>query len=116
QDRLLESGFNRDPWDPDPDYTPSMEELYQAIAEALLNQDLITDEQLQNAIDSENWLDSELGQTVKRLAQRLANEGFIQPQGGPPGDVNDDQASGGGAGPEAPTSFTLTNKSIDFLG
>src|SRR5690606_28111642 len=54
QDRLLESGFNRDPWDPDPDYTPSMEELYQAIAEALFNQDLITDEQLQNAIDSDN--------------------------------------------------------------
>ena len=116
QDRLLESGFNRDPWDPDPDYTPSMEELYQAIAEALLNQDLIDDAQLQNAIDSENWLDSELGKTVKRLAQRLADEGFIQPQGVQP-DVADGGGSVGGTeGQDAPSSFTLTNKSIDFLG
>lgn len=117
QDRLLESGFNRDPWDPDPDYTPSMEELYQAIAEALFNQDLITDEQLQNAIDSDNWLDSELGKTVKQLAQRLADEGFIQPQGARPDEANEDGSMAGvGAGQEAPSSFTLTNKSIDFLG
>ncbi|HET8986276.1 MAG TPA: VWA domain-containing protein [Trueperaceae bacterium] len=119
QDRLLESGFNRDPWDPDPDYTPSMEELYQAIAEALLKNDLIDDAQLQDAIDSENWLDSELGKTVKRLAQRLANEGFIEPHGTRPDDADRDAQGAGTNGPdqpETPTSFTLTNKAIDFLG
>ena len=37
QDRLLESGFQRNPWDPDPDYQQTMQDLYDAIAEALIN-------------------------------------------------------------------------------
>ena len=118
QERLLESGFNRDPWDPDPDYTPSMEELYQAIAEALLNNDLIDDAKLQDAIDSENWLDSELGETVKRLARRLADEGFIRPEGIDPDD-DANAGTGGGSGPDQPegrSTFELTDKAIDFLG
>ena len=118
QERLLESGFNRDPWDPDPDYTPTMEELYQAIAEALLTNDLIDDAKLQDAIDSENWLDSELGTTVKRLAQRLADEGFIKPNGVDP-DAEGEPHGAAGSGPDQPdprAGFTLTDKAIDFLG
>ena len=116
QDRLLQSGFDRDPFDPDPDYKPSMQDLYEAITEALLDNDLISDELLQKAIESEDWLDSELGRSVRRLAQRLGDEGFIKAEGMDPAD--DQQAGSGSAAGEAAarSTFELTDKAIDFLG
>src|SRR5690606_25313129 len=116
QDRPMQSGFDRDPFDPDPDYRPSMQDLYEAITEALLDNDLISDELLQKAIESEDWLDSELGRTVRRLAQRLGDEGYIRPDGSAPGEES--EAGSGAAGGEAPerAGFTLTDKAIDFLG
>src|SRR5690606_22642592 len=88
----------------------------EAIAEALLDHDLISEELLQSAYEAEQWLDSELGRTVKGLAQRLADEGYIRPQGSEPG-AGAEQGQGPGAG-EAPerSTFTLTDKAIDFLG
>ena len=116
QDRLLQSGFDRDPFDPDPDYQPSMQDLYEAITEALLDNDLISEELLQSAYEAEQWLDSELGRTVKGLAQRLADEGYIRPQGVQPGDGEQQgEGMGGGESPERST-FQLTDKAIDFLG
>src|SRR5690554_7972792 len=79
QDRLLQSGFDRDPFDPDPDWRPSMEDLYEAIAESLLENELVTEEMIRQAMEAENWLDSDIGQAVKRLAQRLAEDGYIRP-------------------------------------
>src|SRR5690554_3124843 len=86
QDRLLQSGYDRDPFDPDPDWRPSMQDLYEAIAESLLKNDLVTEEMIRQAMEAEDWLDSELGRAVKGLAQRLADDGFIRPGGDEAGD------------------------------
>ncbi len=116
QDRVLESGFDRNPWDPDPDYRQTMQDLYDAIAEALINHDLVPEAALESAMNADDWMDSELGRTVRELAQRLEREGYLKPGDGEDGGS---PSSGGGSGPGAdPGSvrFELTNKAIDFLG
>ena len=114
-DRLLQSGFDRDPFDPDPDWRPTMQDLYEAIAESLIQEDLISEDMIRRAMEAEDWLDSEMGRLVKQLAQRLADEGFIRPEGGDPSDA---EAPGPGyAGDVGGRSqFQLTDKAIDFLG
>ena len=121
QDRLLESGFQRNPWDPDPNYQQTMQDLYDAIAEALINNELVSDQMIEQAMENEDWMDSQLGEVVKELAQRLEREGYLKPQEGQgqePGDPN--QPGGqGGQGPDrdpGQVKFELTNKAIDFLG
>src|SRR5690625_2884386 len=84
QDRLMQSGFDRNPYDPDPDYKPTMQDLYDAIAEALINNDLLDQSLIERALDAENWLDTELGSTVKELARRLEREGYLRPDAGGP--------------------------------
>ena len=120
QDRLLDSGFNRNPWDPDPDYRQTMQDLYDAIAEALVNNELVSEEMVENAMNAEEWMDTELGEVVKELAQRLEQEGYLRPESG--GDGENQQGtpgSQGGTGPDGEPGearFELTNKAIDFLG
>ena len=116
QDRLLESGFSRNPWDPDPDYRQTMQELYDAIAEALVSNELVADDVVEQAMNAEDWMDSPLGEIVKELAQRLEREGYLRPENG-----EDPQRPGaqGGSGPDrepGQATFELTNKAIDFLG
>ena len=117
QDRLMESGYQRNPWDPDPNYQQSMQDLYDAIAEALINNDLISDEMIEGAMEAENWMDSKLGEAVKELAQRLEREGYLKPSEGEDRDPN--SPGQGGQGPDrdpGQVKFELTNKAIDFLG
>jgi Ca-activated chloride channel family protein len=116
QDRLLDSGFNRNPWDPDPEFRQSMQDLYDAIAEALVNNELVSEEMVEEAMNAENWLESELGELVRELAQRLEREGYLKPE---PGDGEREPGGGGGTGPDrdpGEARFELTNKAIDFLG
>lgn len=117
EDRLLASGFERNPWDPDPDYRPSMQDLYDAIAEALIDHGLVPDDLVEKALEAERWLDSELGTTVRELARRLEREGYLRAEAGADGRGPD---GGGGEVADAPdperASFVLTDKAIDFLG
>lgn len=116
QQRLLESGFNRNPWDPDPDYRQTLQDLYEAIAEALYQNRLVDDALLEEAMNAENWLDSKLGQMVKELARRLEQEGYLRPEAA---DDDTAQAGPGNIGPDrdpGQVRFELTNKAIDFLG
>jgi Ca-activated chloride channel family protein len=118
QDRLLESGYQRNPWDPDPNYQQTMQDLYDAIAEALINHNLIDEQTIEDAMNAEDWMDSKLGETVRELAQRLEREGYLKPQAGD--DPNDPQQGQlGQQGPDrdpGQVKFELTNKAIDFLG
>ncbi len=115
QDRLLASGFERDPWDPDPDARPTLDDLYEMIAEALLEAGLVGDDLLDAAMGSEDWRQSELGRIVRSLAERLERDGYLRPGDGEapgapaPGGVGDAQDPGA-------ARFELTDKSIDFLG
>ncbi|ADI15258.1 vWA domain-containing protein [Truepera radiovictrix] len=118
QDRLLESGFRRNPWDPDPNYQQTLQDLYDAIAEALINHELVSEEMIEAAMNAENWMDSKFGEVVRELAQRLEREGYLKPTGG---DEQSDptQPGLGGQGPDrdpGQVTFELTNKAIDFLG
>jgi Ca-activated chloride channel family protein len=116
KDRLTESGFNRNPWDPDPDYQQTMQDLYDTIAEALINNDLVSDEVVEQAMDADNWMDSKLGETVKELAQRLEREGYMRPQEGQEPGEPGQQGSMGPDGNPGQAKFELTDKAIDFLG
>ena len=119
QDRLMESGYQRNPWDPDPNYQQSMQDLYDAIAEALINNELVSDEMIEQAMNAENWMDSPLGEAVKELAQRLEREGYLKPTDGDSEERDPNNPGQGGQGPDRDPSqakFELTNKAIDFLG
>lgn len=113
QQHLLESGFGRYPWDPDPNYQPTLQDLYEAIAEALIQNKLIDQETLNEAMEADSWLDSKLGEAVKELARRLEREGYLRPEAGDP-----EQPGQGGVGHGEPgqVRFELTDKAIDFLG
>jgi len=115
QDQLLASGFDRDPWAPDPDARPTLDDLYQAIAEALLREGLVDEAVLDAAMEAEDWRQSELGRLVRDLAQRLERDGFLRP-----GEGDDPAASGGGSVGEGAdpgrSTLTLTDKAVDFLG
>lgn len=115
QDRLTASGFERDPFDPDPEAGRTMQDLYDAIAEALVNHDLVSEEMLAAAMEAEDWMDSAFGETVRELARRLEREGYLRPEDGEaPGTPGAGPGQGEGAPGEA--RFQLTEKSIDFLG
>ena len=120
QERLLSSGFERDPFAPDPDAGRTMRDLYEAIAEALLRADLIPDDVLAAALESDDWLDSELGEMVRELARRLEREGYLRAEGGEGGPGTEAGEDGGqgdsGQGDPDGARFELTDKSIDFLG
>lgn len=113
QDFLMDSGFN-DPYnryEPDPNRQPSMEDMMDALLQALLEQDRIPEEWLQEARNSQNFQDTKLYQELQKLMQRMQDEGFIRPQGDPA-----DAQGQGMQGEAGETKLELTNKSVDFLG
>ena len=120
QDRLLASGFERDPFAPDPDAGRTMRDLYEAIAEALLQADRIPDDVLASALEADDWLESELGEMTRELARRLEREGYLRAgggEGGPGTEAGDASGLGdAGRGEADDARFELTDKSIDFLG
>jgi Ca-activated chloride channel family protein len=114
EDFLLDSGFN-DPYnryDPDPDRQPSMEDLYDALLQALLEQDRIPEEWLREARFADRKEDTRLYREIQKLIQRLREEGFIQQ-----GQETLDPSTGMGQQGEAQDArIELTQKSVDFLG
>lgn len=106
QETLLGRGLN-DPFNPDPDMQPNMDDLFDAILEALAERNMIPEKQLQEAIEAANITDTELGQQIMGLMDRLQEDGFIRKE------FEDGQ---GGPGDVGEATFQLTDKSIDFLG
>ena len=82
QDRLLASGFDHDPWDPDPNARPTLDDLYEMIAEALLEAGLVDESLLDAAMEADDWRQSELGRLVRSLAERLERDGYLRPGDG----------------------------------
>lgn len=107
QEALLGQGAN-DPWSPDPNTRPSMDDLFDAILEALAERNMIPEEQLLEALNAEDWHQSYLGQQIGRLVDQLQQDGFIRKEF--------DEGAGAGATEAGEMSFQLTDKSIDFLG
>ena len=121
-DYLLQSGFSNRYLDEYLDEMGSdrnLQELYQAILEALANAGKIRYE------DVEDWMEGnetegtkQLGQLLKALLDRMLQEGYVTLPGEDFGRLErDPRGFMGGMGAEnGQVKFELTNKAIDFLG
>ncbi len=118
-DFLLQSGFFQDPYGRHPfDQDHNLQNLHDAILEALLNQDMLSEEMLEKLMEgSGEDLEARLSELVQKLIERLAEEGYLsysedlQAEGGAPG-----PGPGHESGQSGQIRFELTNKSLDFLG
>ncbi|MEX2501110.1 MAG: VWA domain-containing protein [Trueperaceae bacterium] len=115
QDRLLSSGFDDDPFAPDPDGGRTLQELYEAIAEALFREGLLPESAVDEAMRLTDWLDGELGRIVRDMTDRLVRDGFVRPEGGE-GSSEGGVGEGPGAGGGSDARFELTGKATDLLG
>ncbi|MBI2162699.1 MAG: hypothetical protein HYU32_00945 [candidate division NC10 bacterium] len=121
-DYLLQSGFrNRylDEYLDEMESDRNLQELYQAILEALASGGKIRYE------DVEDWMEGketeatkQLGQLLKALLERMLQEGYITLPGEDFGRLErDPHGFMGGMGPESgQVKFELTNRAVDFLG
>ena len=113
-DYLLQSGFQRQYMDfyDQQRADQSLADLRNAIAEALMNSDIL-DEKLRQQIESMNA--EQLDQLIEQLIDRMQQEDYIsidQPQ-----DPARDSSVGGQVGEsQAQARFEITDKGLDFLG
>jgi Ca-activated chloride channel family protein len=106
-DFLLESGFSEQQgeWDED-----ALQQLHDAILEALMRRGLLSDEDLQRLMDDRDAMEQFLQKTVERLVR----EGYLKTS---EGQAFEDPTGGGSRGPAGPPiKFELTEKASDFLG
>jgi Ca-activated chloride channel homolog len=113
-DFLLESGFNTQ-------YMPfsewnqhTLEDLKNAIQQALEQGKLFNDESLQEMMEKlQNMSPEQMDQLLERLVQKMVDEGHITIE-----EPSEQQAAapGAGQGKDAKVKFEVTDKSLDFLG
>src|SRR3989475_1171713 len=119
QNFLLDSGFYNQYYnfyEMDPERT--LEQLHQALLEAMREQGMIPEELLQELLkNAENYKDSELRNLIDKLLERLAEEGYITIQQPNPqqGQLTEPRP-GGMHGDEGQAKFEITDKALDFLG
>ena len=114
-DFFLQSGFNS-PYSQFMEMDgKSMEDLKQAIQQALEAGDLFPDQELERMMEKLQSLSPEqMEKLLENLVQKLAQEGHITITDPTP---RDPQAQGGdGQGPDSKIKFEVTDKSLDFLG
>ena len=118
QDFLLDSGFYGDSWGfYEMDQERTMEQLHQALLQAMTDKGMISQELLEQLRESaETYQGSQLSELVSRLMERLAEEGYITIDSPPrPGKLTEPQP-GQLMGAEGKVKFEITDKALDFLG
>jgi Ca-activated chloride channel homolog len=118
QDFLLDSGFYNQYYnfhEMNPERT--LEQLHQALLEALGDRGKIPRELLQQMLENwEEYQESELAKAINKLLERLAEEGYITVDSPPnPGEVSE-PGHGQVMGREGKAKFEITDKALDFLG
>lgn len=114
QDYLLDSGFFNQYYGVyEMDSEKTMEQLRQALLEALEQKGMIPDDLLQEML--ENPQDSSLAKALDRMMQQLADEGYVSIEQPQQGAVSEPQPGQMGQG-EGQTKFEITDKALDFLG
>ena len=119
-DFLLDSGFQdqfRSVYDMDPERT--MEELHQALLEALRDQGKIPDQMLQEMFQNwEDYQNSELADKINKLLERLAEEGYVSVEQPNPtqGQIMEREGNASAGSQEGKARFEVTDKALDFLG
>ncbi len=116
---LLSSGFDNPRGDPfEDDEGHSVQDLHDAILEALLSGGLLSDDTVSRLLGDPADADQEAGRSkledlVNQIIEQMAQQGYISPypESGAP------QEPGNGPGADAPpTRFEVTDKGLDFLG
>lgn len=119
-DYLLQSGFRDSYGFYELTGEQTVEELHNAILQALMDTDLFSQEMLQRMLeDSEEYQDSQLKQMIDRLIEKMEQEGYFSIDRDEPQtrEANQNPAYGGQMGPDNGSArFELTDKAIDFLG
>ncbi|HEY7679676.1 MAG TPA: hypothetical protein VIC04_04095, partial [Terriglobia bacterium] len=114
-DFFLQSGFSS-PYDylSEMDGEQTLEQLRQAILDAIRDGDLFSDEQLQELMEQLRNLSPEQQQQVAdRLIERLEEEGYISITDRPqPSEQRQQRPGAGSFGPEGQVRFELTDKSL----
>ena len=119
-DFLLDSGFyNQYQNIYDMDAERTMEQLHQALLEALRDQGKLPDELLQQML--QNWEDyqhSELAEKINKLLERLAEEGYVSVEQPNPsqGQIMEREGDPSAGPQEGKAKFEITDKALDFLG
>ena len=111
-DFLLESGFNTQ-------YMPfselnqhTLEDLKEAIRQALEQGKMFDDDALQQMMDRVRQMTPEqMDSLLEKLVQKMVDEGQITIE-----DPQDSPGAGAGAGPESKVKIEVTDKTLDFLG
>ena len=119
-DFLLDSGFYdqyQNIYDMDSERT--MDQLHQALLEALRDQGKIPDELLQQMLQNwEDYQNSELAEKINKLLERLAQEGYVsveQPNASQ-GQIMGREGDPSAGTQEGKAKFEITDKALDFLG
>ena len=113
KDALMGADMNN-PYDPNPDGRQTMDELREAIMQALMERDLIPEDMLNEARSQQDFQKSKLYQELSKMIDRLKQEGFIRVDD--PGANINQEGQPGGVGGQGETKFELTEKGIDFMG
>jgi len=121
-DFLLQSGFYNDYYGmQEMGQDHNLQNLHDAILDAILNQGLLSDEVLEKLLadsDSEDVQNSKLSQLVQALIERLQEEGYVSFSD--PSSPGTEREMTPGQGHEdmevGQVKFELTDKSLDFLG
>ena len=119
-DFLLQSGYQsqfEDFYEMDGDRT--LDQLRQAVLDALMKGDLFPEDQLQEMMERlQNMSPEQREQITNKLIERMEQEGYVSitepPE--PSRQQRQSQQGEGGLGPASRAKFELTDKSLDFLG
>ena len=115
---LLSSGFDNPHGDPFDDDGHSVQDLHDAVLEALLSGGLLLEDTIARLLGDPADADQEAGRSmledlINQIIEQMAQQGYISMQG--PAETAPGQ--GQGLGPEAPPGrFEVTDKGLDFLG
>jgi Ca-activated chloride channel family protein len=112
-DYLLQSGFQQQYMDfyDFKNMEQSLDDLRQAIAEALLNSDMLDDGMREQI---ENMGPEQMEQLIEQLIERMEQENYISVD--QPHDPARQSSVGGQVGEPQQARFEVTDKSLDFLG
>jgi Ca-activated chloride channel homolog len=120
QDFLLDSGFYnqyQSVYEMDPERT--MEQLHQALLEALRERGKIPDNLVEQMLQNwEDYQNSELAKKIDQLLQRLSEEGYVTVEQPNPtqGQVLEREGEPSAGPRESKAKFEITDKALDFLG
>ncbi|OFW26772.1 MAG: hypothetical protein A3J28_18680 [Acidobacteria bacterium RIFCSPLOWO2_12_FULL_60_22] len=118
-DFLLQSGFQSEYYRfAEMDGERTLEQLRQAVLDALMEGSLFADERLQEMLEKLHSMSPEERERLAdRIIERLDQEGYVSITDPPEPSQPEQRQGGQGAwGPETRAKFELTDKSLDFLG